>query len=262
MVPSSACESCAARLMIVASTVSRSSEELTARSTSSSACSSPTERVSSSVRVCNSSSSRAFSIAMTAWSAKVRTSSICRSVNGCTRFRPRLIVPRTAPSRSSGTPRQVPIPAATVSGSAKSGSAAKSATCTTLPSSATGDAVATWDNGSLAQDRPILGVGCGGRHKAVDLALAYRNHCEIGAAKPDSRLDHCVEGRLHIGGRAADHVEHLAGRGLVFERLFEVARAGLQLAEQPRILDRDDRLVGKGAHQLDLPLSEQFDPFP
>src|ERR1700751_3225041 len=54
MVPSSACESCAARLMIVASTVSRSSEELTARSTSSSACSSPTERVSSSVRGCNS----------------------------------------------------------------------------------------------------------------------------------------------------------------------------------------------------------------
>src|SRR5215469_6171355 len=60
--------------MIVASTVSRSSEELTARNTSSSACSSATERVSSSVRVCNSASSRAFSIAMTAWSAKVRTS--------------------------------------------------------------------------------------------------------------------------------------------------------------------------------------------
>jgi hypothetical protein len=67
---------------------------------------------------------------------------------------------------------------------------------------------------------------------------------------------------LHIGGRAADHVEHLAGRGLVFERLFEVARAGLQLAEQPRILDRDDRLVGKGAHQLDLPLGERLDPLP
>ena len=39
------------------------------------------------MRACNSPSSRAFSIAMTAWSAKVRTSSICRSVNGSTRFR-------------------------------------------------------------------------------------------------------------------------------------------------------------------------------
>jgi hypothetical protein len=28
-------------------------------------------------------------------------------------------------------------------------------------------------------------------------------------------------------------------------------------AEQPRVLHRDDRLVGKGAHQLDLPLGER-----
>jgi hypothetical protein len=45
-----------------------------------------------------------------------------------------------------------------------------------------------------------------------------------------------------FGGRAADDVEHLAGRGLVFERFFEVARARLQFAEQPRILHRNDRL--------------------
>jgi hypothetical protein len=62
---------------------------------------------------------------------------------------------------------------------------------------------------------------------------------------------------LHIGGRAADDVEHIAGRGLVFEQFFEVARAGLQFAEQPRILHRNDRLVGKGAHQFDLPLSKR-----
>jgi len=67
---------------------------------------------------------------------------------------------------------------------------------------------------------------------------------------------------LHIGGRAADDVQHVAGRGLVFERFFEVTRAGLQFAEQPRILHRNDRLVGKGAHQFDLPLGEQFDPLP
>ncbi len=38
--------------------------------------------------------------------------------------------------------------------------------------------------------------------------------------------------------------------------------AGLQFAEQPRILHRDDRLVGKGAHQFDLPLGERLDPLP
>jgi len=70
------------------------------------------------VRACNSLSRRAFSIAMTAWSAKVRTSSICRSVYGSTRFRERLIEPSTAPSRSSGTPSPVRIPAAIASGCA------------------------------------------------------------------------------------------------------------------------------------------------
>jgi len=67
---------------------------------------------------------------------------------------------------------------------------------------------------------------------------------------------------LHIGGRAADDVEHVAGRGLVFERFFEIAGAGLQFAEQPRILHRDDRLIGEGAHQFDLPLGERLDPIP
>ena len=131
-----------------------------------------------------------------------------------------------------------------------------------------GDAVATGDNGSLAQGRPMLGAGSrqGGRHItghiAVDLALAYRDRCAIGAAKPEGRFGHSVQHRLHIGGRAADDVEHVAGRGLVFERFFEVARAGLQFAEQPRILHRDDRLVGKGAYQLDLPLGVRLDPLP
>src|SRR6516165_7277107 len=32
--------------------------------------------------------------------------------------------------------------------------------------------------------------------------------------------------------------------------------------EQPRILDRDDRPVGKGAHQFDLPLGARLDPLP
>ena len=30
--------------------------------------------------------------------------------------------------------------------------------------------------------------------------------------------------------------------------------------DQPGVLDRDDRLVGKGADQLDLPLGERLDP--
>ena len=56
---------------MVPSTVSRSSVELTAWLTSPSARSSSTERASSRVRARTSSNSRTFSIAITAWSAKV-----------------------------------------------------------------------------------------------------------------------------------------------------------------------------------------------
>ena len=71
---------------MVLRTVSRSSVELTARPTSLSAFSSSTERASSPVRDWSSVSRRTFSIAMTAWSAKVVASSICLSVKGLVRL--------------------------------------------------------------------------------------------------------------------------------------------------------------------------------
>ena len=55
-----------------------------------------------------------------------------------------------------------------------------------------------------------------------------------------------VEHRLQFAGRAADDLQDLAGRGLLLQRLGELARARLQLLEQPHVLDRDHRLVGEG----------------
>src|SRR6266566_8994628 len=54
-----------------------------------------------------SSNRRTFSIAITAWSAKVVTSSICLSVNGSTVLRVKTSTPVGMPSRSIGTPRTV-----------------------------------------------------------------------------------------------------------------------------------------------------------
>jgi hypothetical protein len=73
----------------------------------------------SAVAVCRSSASfvslksRTFSIAITAWSAKVLTSSICLSLNGRTSVRRMLITPITLSSRINGTDRMVrkPLPA-------------------------------------------------------------------------------------------------------------------------------------------------------
>jgi hypothetical protein len=68
-------------------------------------CSSDSDN--SRVRACTSSNSRTFSIAITAWSAKVVTSSICLSVNGSTVLRVKTSTPVGVPSRSIGTPRTV-----------------------------------------------------------------------------------------------------------------------------------------------------------
>jgi hypothetical protein len=48
-----------------------------------------------------------FSMAITAWSAKVVTSSICLSVNGFTLSRTSAKTPIVLPSRRSGTPSEV-----------------------------------------------------------------------------------------------------------------------------------------------------------
>ena len=55
----------------------------------------------------SASNSRTFSIAISAWSAKVDTSPICLSLNGRTMARVRTMTPIATPSRSSGTPRIV-----------------------------------------------------------------------------------------------------------------------------------------------------------
>ena len=47
------------------------------------------------------------------------------------------------------------------------------------------------------------------------------------------------------------------GRSLVLERLFEVARARLQFAEQPRILHRDNRLRRELLDERDFVVAER-----
>ena len=68
------------------------------------------DSVRSVVRWRNSFSNRAFSMAMTAWAAKVSTNLICFSVNGRTSARCRTKMPIGVPSRRRGTPRIVRKP--------------------------------------------------------------------------------------------------------------------------------------------------------
>ena len=66
-------------------------------------------------------------------------------------------------------------------------------------------------------------------------------------------IQYCVEDRREITGRGINDLQNLGGRCLLLQGL---ARFG----QEPRILDCNDRLVGKGAHQLDLTLGERLHP--
>jgi hypothetical protein len=64
----------------------------------------------------------------------------------------------------------------------------------------------------------------------------------VSIAEASGVIEDRLEHRLNIGRRAGNHAEDLAGRG-------EVAIAGLQLLEQPHVLDGNDALVGERLKQ-------------
>ena len=75
-------------------------------------------------------------------------------------------------------------------------------------------------------------------------------------AKPRGGFDQRVKHRLQIEGRAADDLQHVAGRGLVFQRFLKIGRAGLQRAISLGAADGDHRLLGEGFQQFDLAVGE------
>ena len=65
-------------------------------------------------------------------------------------------------------------------------------------------------------------------------------------------LQHRVEHRREVAGRAIDDLQYLGGRGLLLQRL-------ARLGDQPRILHRDHRLRGEILQQRDLLVGERPD---
>src|SRR6516225_4687052 len=93
------------------------------------------------------------------------------------------------------------------------------------------------------------------RYSAKELAIEADKTPKRRLAKPQRLVEHLIKDGLKVAGRRIDDLKDFGGRGLLLQGL-------ARLGQQPRILDRDDRLVGKGAHQLDLPLGERLDPVP
>ena len=179
------------------------------------------------MRACTSSNSRTFSIAITAWSAKVSTSSICLSVNGrgsCGQGEWR----RSDPSRSSGTPSIVRTARCRVprvySGSARTSGHDDFRKWTrrqSIPVRAPRSGFIDTQRSSLREAREAVASPQQGRRRAAPMDVRL-----VGLAKPRRRLDQRIEHRLQIEGRAADDLEHVGGGGLLLQRL-------AQLVEQP-----------------------------
>jgi len=94
------------------------------------------------------------------------------------------------------------------------------------------------------------GVGSDvGARASRELDLIARDpsqHARIRPQQADGAGQDGVEHRLDIRLRAADDAQDVAGGGLRVQRRRQLAVTRLQLGEQPRVLDRDHRLVGEG----------------
>ena len=71
-------------------------------------------------------------------------------------------------------------------------------------------------------------------------------------AQAHGLFEHCAENRSEIAGRGIDDTQHFRRCGLLLQSL-------ARLSHQSSVLDRNDRLVRKRAHKLDLSLGEWFD---
>ncbi|MGB9384063.1 MAG: hypothetical protein WCB50_04620, partial [Pseudolabrys sp.] len=96
-------------------------------------------------------------------------------------------------------------------------------------------------------------VHCGG---AEAFALTEKHDAIAGITNARRVLQHRLEDRFKLAGRAADNLEHVSGRGLLLERFGQVARASLYFVEQAHILDRYHCLIGEGGDQFNLLIGE------
>jgi hypothetical protein len=91
----------------------------------------------------------------------------------------------------------------------------------------------------------------------VFVAFAPIEDCVIGTAQPYCSNQHRPQYRFEIEGRPADDLQHIADRGLIFERLLQIVGALPQFPKEPRVLHRDHCLRRKILQQRDLLVGER-----
>ena len=102
------------------------------------------------------------------------------------------------------------------------------------------------------------GIRVGGRCGLDLVPVRQRDHDRSIRKQLEPALHDGIEHRLGVVERVADHSENVGGGGLLLERFAELAGAGLDLVEQPHVLDRDHRLVREGRDKVDLFVGERL----
>ena len=106
--------------------------------------------------------------------------------------------------------------------------------------------------GPLADYLPFLRGESETRFDTVHRAPLANDPHRVGIAQACCRCGERIQHPLQVERRAADHLEHVGGGGLLLQRLAQIVGAPTELVKQPRVLDGNYRLVGKSCHQLDL----------
>ena len=90
----------------------------------------------------------------------------------------------------------------------------------------------------------FLGPRAAPRRRPHHVVVADRVDADfLAAEEPLARVEDGLEHWRRVRDRLADRAQHLRRGLLLLQRL-------LRLVEEPRVLDRDDRLIGEGAEQL------------
>src|SRR5439155_4768629 len=110
---------------------------------------------------------------------------------------------------------------------------------------------------ALYMGQKLRGIAVAGSKMILPVVAQPEHDGKVSVTQPARGLDDGAEHRLEVEARAADDIEHIAGRGLVFERLLKVTFARLLGLQQSRVLDGDDGLVGEGLQKFDVAIRKR-----
>ena len=204
--------------------------------------------------------SRTFSIAITAWSAKVRSSAISASVKGRPRTRRTLMRP-DAPAfpqqRHDGEASGTPSATAVARPARRPGRLGISyVSDLSSPDGALAAFSSSRERGQVvanpARHRPAFPEAGARLHRRESPSTSGRRGPSAPPSSFEALFTIASKHRLGIRRRTADHPQDLPRRRLLLQRLGQLAVPRLELLEEPHVLDRDHRLVGEGLEELDL----------